>query len=328
MNRSLIRTYVRTILREDYEGLGDGGEQGLEFGSPSKLYKVFLEPFADVFQTAAGKGKELSQKVQTLGKTAFEAVGTTLLPTFKSNYDKIRADEKMSLDKIKSQYAPVYKRAWDAIQDNDILSAAWMYDPVSMVTSTVLKHAPTQVFNMLNVLAGGALDKLKKQAGGNDKGGVFKKIFTELGGVQERADRYGNLLIEDSSLMLNSKIKELIDNNDDVMNMRSNTKKTMRASLEKVFDETNSIMKARSIEDLQKLLGKNVPALKKVMSLQEPERSQIEQSVLKATKESIKAFNVQKLKERAQEAIKAGVPEDHPMISDIKSTIGKVNAAS
>lgn len=321
----LIRTYIRNVLNEDYEGLGDGGDFGLEFGSPKKLYQTFLEPFADVFSTAAGKTKELSIKLQTLGKTAFEAIGTTFLPTMKSNYDKIRADEKIAMDKIKSQYADVYKRAWDAIKDHDILAAAWMYDPTSMVTSTVIKHAPTQVFNLINVLAGGALDKLKNKAKkNNDKSSfdmnVFNKIFSGLGG-----DKKHEGLIREG-VELNDKIAELINSNPRAMQMMADGKKVFRSSLERMFDDANAVKKARSIDDLQKALGKQVPALQKVASLQEPERSQVEQKLLQACRSSTVAFYVDMLKKQAKAAIEAGVPKDHPYITDIKDAIARISS--
>jgi hypothetical protein len=169
--KELISEYVKLVLSED-DGGGDwgGGYGGIEFsdaaigpfgahfGSGGQLYNIFMEPFVNVFKTASGKTKELSKKVQTLGKVAFQTVKTTLLPMLKSDYEKIFVDEKKEIDKIREDYKDVYQSNWDVFADHDVLMLAFAYSPVMFLTSGFVRRSPRNAARMIGVLAGGALD--------------------------------------------------------------------------------------------------------------------------------------------------------------------------
>lgn len=310
MSNVLLREYIKTILQEeDFGGIGGFGEMGLDFtgGDPKKLYNIFVQPFTDVFKTAAGKSKELSQKLQTAGKVAFTTVVTSLIPIFSDKYDEIFANEKEQINKIKSDYKDVYDRAWEAVKDNDILSAAFMYNPAALVTSKVVKDSPKHVASLLNILTGGRLDGLLKK-GANP---ALQRMFANESLLREE-------------LNLSPKIKDLINNNPKVQNMQASMRKVIRSSLEQMFDQANSIAKVKTVDDLQKLLGKNVSKLNDIKKLNEPERSQVVQKIVQATKESTKSFYIKKLESIVKKASEAGVPGDHPYVKDHRAALAKI----
>lgn len=328
MNNVLLKRYIRTVLLNEDFGISGDSDLGLDFtnGDPKKLYKIFLEPFVDVFSTAAGETKQLSQKLQTLGKVAFQTIGTTILPMFQDDYEEIFANEKQQIDKIKNQYQDVYSRTWTAIKDADVMAAAFMYDPAGLFTTKVLKHSPNQVMNLLNILTGGSLDnaisKLKQKSGKNEKfdASSIEKFFNNT----DESVRTGRPLLIERNLEVKSKIKELIGDNPTVQRMQADMKGVVRNSLEKIFDKANSIGKARSVEELAKAINKNIPELKKIQALQEPERSQVEQKLLQAIKGSMKSFYVKQLTDKVKNAIESGVPSDHAYLNDLKSAIQKI----
>ena len=69
----LLRQYIRVLLKEegDHAGYtphdimmsaGSMSPYGMHYGSGNDMYNTFIPPFVDVFQTTAGKTKELSRR--------------------------------------------------------------------------------------------------------------------------------------------------------------------------------------------------------------------------------------------------------------------------
>lgn len=85
-----------------------GGGLGGSGGSPGDFYATFIKPFVDVVKVGAGKTKELTRRVFTLGSVVFRAVITSLLPFLGETYEEVFAAEKEDLARIKSEYADVY----------------------------------------------------------------------------------------------------------------------------------------------------------------------------------------------------------------------------
>ncbi len=169
MTERLLREYVREVLREDDTGAvwadlhsHDMGMHpyGAQFGSGNDLFKIFVKPFVDVFDTTMGKTKELSVKAQTLARVAFETIATTLVPIFSDSYKEIFANEKKHIDKIRQEYKEVYQSNWDAFRDNDAFWTAFCYAPWAIITIKLIKHSPKTAGRMLSTLTGGKADKV------------------------------------------------------------------------------------------------------------------------------------------------------------------------
>jgi len=326
VNDVLLREYVRRVLREDYGGFDSSSDMGIDFtgGDPKKLYNVFLQPFADVFSTAKHGVEKLSNRLQTVGKVAFEAIGTTILPGMSSDYDKIFKDEKEQLSKLKDKYRDVYDRTWKAVKDNDILAGAFAYDPTSLITSKIAKESPKVVVGLLNTLTGGKLnnyvEKLKKK---NSKKNDFD--FSQLSALFSSVKKHESRIIGESS-EIDSRVADMIKDNPKIQSMKDDARKIVRSSLEKMFDAVNVIGKAQTVDDLMKVVGKNIPQLNAVKKLKDPERSQVESKVVEAVKAAMKNFYVKKLNDQIKSAFESGVPREHVMIDDYHQAMQKIKA--
>ena len=112
----LLREYVSQVLKHskrslvEYDGMGDmgydigalgaGGMGIMSYGSPGDFYKIFIQPFADVVGTVAGKTKEAIRSGLTVLNVAFESLVTSLVPFLNDSYEEIFAKEKSDLAKV------------------------------------------------------------------------------------------------------------------------------------------------------------------------------------------------------------------------------------
>lgn len=337
-NKRLLREYIRqSLLNEDMGGFGGGdmgGPYGMDYtgGDQSKLAKVFLTPFTDVVKTATGKAKEVSTKAQTVAKVAIEAIATSVIPVISSDFDRIFDEEKQQIDKLRSEYKDVYDRTWTAIQDNDIMAAAFAYAPSAMVTAAAIKNAPIPVMNTLNVLTGGKLDgfieKMKKKL----KLGDEQKMTDRDTGSSPFESRTvaGKLLHEKLDIaasLQQKKIKELIAANPKVQRMSQEAKTTVRDSLEKLYDRLRRITKAATIDELETILGEKIDGSDNVKKLQGNERQDVEKMIVQSVLQGAKSLYAKNIEKIIKSSIEAGVPEDHPLIDDYKKALQKIKAA-
>lgn len=331
--RVLVRECVKAMLAEDEAGsiagdmmFGAGVPDlgyGNHFGSGEDLYKIFVKPFTDVVGVAAGKGKEASQKLQTLLHVAFETVATTVVPVLSSDYGEIFSKEKQRIDKIRTEYADVYQATWDAFNDHDVLVASFMYNPTAFLTSKFVEHAPGVAFKLMSVLSGGTID----QELGSIKSSVSKKKAGKHEGViREDGEQQDDQRSAVAQALTNKDLLAKLSQSQKVQEMEREGQEMVRDTLTTVFKHASGVMKARSIADLQKVAKKPIPGLDKLKEVPEQERQQAEQQLLKGVKDSMRAFYVKSLEAQVKDAVDAGTPQNHPFVRDYMSVIAKVKS--
>lgn len=339
----LLRQYVRSVLREDdsggvYSSLASADAMqnpyGVSFGSGEELYNIFVRPFTDVVQTAAGKTKELSQRTLTLLHVAFEAVATSIIPILRDDYAQIFAKEKDSLDKIKREYSDVLQRTWDAFMDHDVLLAAFLYSPASFITAGMVKKSPTAVAGILSVLSGGELDNWLAKVG---------KAFDFSTGAQSQANKdvggkggfgyYEGLVREDGKqlppvekVLANDKVIARVSDSEVTKKLERVGKELVQGTLKGIYKQAHAVSSAKSLEDLQKKLGKPLKGMDKLKKVPQAEREKAEQPILAGAKKSMLAFYVKNLQGLAKQAVDAGVPQDSPYVQDIVRVASKIKA--
>jgi hypothetical protein len=338
----LIREYVRQVLKEDDGGVygdlavADAGMNpyGVSFGSDSDLYKVFVKPFVDVVDTTMGKTKELSQKAQTLGKVAFEAVATTLIPVLRDSYKEIFAHEKEEIDKIKQEYHDVYQANWDAFRDLDVVCTAFCYAPAAFLTAKMIQKSPSAAISMISVLTGGSIDgwlnKVKEKfditkeppktgldvPGGHDGGGHHgSQAMLEAEGTQPSIEQ----------VLTNPKLVAKIQESPLVKKMERDGRAMVRGTLEQVFKQAQAIIRAQSLQDMQNKTHAKLKGLDKLAQVPPQERQKLEQAILAGAKKSMKAFYIKNLEGQVKQAIDAGISESSPYVQDYKRVIAKIN---
>lgn len=311
---------------------------GMHFGSDKDLMNVFIKPFTDVVATAAGKTKELSKSGQNLLRTSFEAIATTVLPMFKDSYEQIFADEKSAIDKIRKEYADVYKSNWDAFQKSDALCVAFAYRPDLFLDVAAVRKAPKVAAKMLSVLSGGRLDNvlarlLKAPAAASGASGKHSKpkkydmgggIDMGMGeGFLHEDEKENNPLV---ALVTNKKVKEVIANNPRVAAMEKEARGIVRATLTKAYKQVQAVTRAKNVEDLQRILKKPIEGADKLGQMQPQERQAAEANLVKGLKQSIKDFYTKNLEAQAKSAIDQGVPQGHPYVQDYKGVVQKIKS--
>lgn len=323
---------------------------GVHYGSGDDLYKIFIKPFVDVVQTAAGKTKEVSRRAQTLVRVAFEAVATTVVPVLRDDYAEIFAREKQEIENIRQQYGDVYRSNWDAFLDNDALVVAFFYSPTAFLTAAFVRKAPKMAAQVISVLSGGQLDgylsKVGKKLGWNSKiitglgvgdsshvrrGGTYGG---GLGGTYDSAIPMESVIHEDeekrsndiAQYLANEKVRAKLNDSSIVKNMRKDGRKIVQGTLASVFKQAQGVMSANSLDDLQKKTGSKLKGLDKLAQVPEQERRSAEQQILATTKKSMKEFYVRNLEAQVKQAVDAGVPQDSDYVRDYSDVISKIKA--
>jgi len=339
--RVMLRERIRTILREDDYGGFAAGESpyGMHFASDEQLYKIFIKPFADVVGVAAGKTKELSQKGQTLLKTTFVTIATTLIPGVKDKYGEIFSNEKEMIDKIRSDYSDVYGATWEAFADQDVAIAAFMFRPDLFITQHLVRKAPKAAAKLLSVLSGGTLDGiLQKNLGGSGKGRGESSILGLIGSQpkEDGPGYYEGVIREDdgedpavkklAAIAANKKVRAVLTNSQEVQKLAAVGQAMVKKTLGSVVKQAQGVLGAKSLDDLQKITGKQIPGMDKLGGMEQQARQKAEQLLIASIKKTMKEFYVKQLEEQAKKAVDAGVPKDHPFIKSYLDVISKIKA--
>lgn len=363
----LLRAYVRALLKEEGDGhagytahdvmMAGGGMSpyGAHYGSSDEMYKTFIKPFVDVAQTAAGKTKELSQKTQTLVKVAFETLATTLIPILTDDYKAIFAKEKQALQKIRAEYGEVYKSNWDAIFNDDMMVAAFFYNPAAFFTVQFARKMPGVLLNLASVLTGGELDgwvqKVKAKHGAGKGGGHDRSVKKDnfgmghykkgdkkhlpSGGPGFGMDYYEGVVREDkqgeqapdlAKLLTSEKLKARLEQGSVTRKMQQAGQAIVRGTLEQVYKQAQGVMTAKTVQDLQTKTGSKLKGMDKLQQIPQQERQNAEQMILATTKKSMKEFYIKNLEAQVKKAVDAGVPQDSGYVQDYLRVISKIRA--
>lgn len=354
----LLQEYVREVLKEDDGGVyGDlamfdatHSPWGVSFGSNDQLYNIFVKPFTDVVQTAAGKTKELSQRGQTLLKVAFETIATTLIPILTDSYNEIFEKEKERINKIRSEYAEVYQSNWDAFKDEDFQLLMFMYSPANFVIGKLAKKTPVAAINILSTLTGGTVDdylnniknalgasaeegphraKKEKNIGGHGGGGggMYDVGWGDMGGgghhmegVMREAGEAGQQKPTAEQMLNNPKLIAAVNNSQIAQKMKRDAEQAVRAPLAQVYKQAQAVLKANSVQDLQTKLGKHLNGIEKLAQVDPKARQAAEQQLLAGVKKSMKAFYIKSLGQQAKKFAGTPVEQDYnQVISKIKA---------
>lgn len=318
----LIREYVSLLLNEDDAGDLMGGATdaypyGVSYGSGQDLYKIFVEPFADVFKVAAGKGKELGARAQTLGRTVFDTIASTLIPSLSANYERTFKEEKQRIDALKREYKPVYDRVWEAFNHDDVRLLAFMYSPVT--TGGYLswfggKGALQSAIGALNVVSGGMLDGIAKSLQGTARKPAIRGGSTE--------DDMGESIVREqsSTSQVDAAVRRAMDS-PAAIKMRSDAQKVVQGTLRNVTAQAEQVLKAASLDQL--------PGFKREASVEfdripRSDRQELESKALEVAKDSAREFYVKSLQAQLDRALRDGVPEDASYVKDYRATIRRI----
>lgn len=345
-DHKILREYVSQLLREDdYGGMmmaaGDMNPYGVHIASNDALYKTFIKPFVDVVDVAAGKTKELSQKAQTLGKIAFETIGSTIFPWLSSDYAEIFQEEKSQIDKIKSQYSEVYQATWDAFQTNDVAWTAFFCYPGAVFASSLARKTPLVTLKMLSVFSGGTMDNFLSKAQrkfSTTSSGKGKNNNNDYGGDKLPSPTWESVLREDSEqpkkkskitladVVTNEKVIKKALSSPVAQRLQKETRSVVQGTLRSVLEHAQAVMSSNSFEDLQKKIGKPLKGLEKLKGMQPEARQAAEAQMLSTLKKSMTSFYVKNLEAQVKQALDAGIPKNSGYVTDYATVIQKIKS--
>ena len=368
MNRNehlLLRRYIRDILKEETGyGMSDsfaGGVGGT--ASHGAMYTAFIKPFVDVIHTAKGKLKELGTHVVAGVKVAFTAAATTFLPFLASDYNSIFKHQQAQINKVKSEYAAVYKSTWDAFKSADIAITGFFCYPGYVLSGLLAKKSPEIALGVANTLTGGELDGvLDRMAGKLDK--KFDSVINQAKSITNGKGSHGffesrlyekkhkhKIRIKDKHGEKDKREKDSYDLSDLVTHpefvkevISSQTAQELqKKSLKIHMDTMNSILNRakevasirdvaslrRTLESLKKDVKESagedpIKALQQLEKMPAEERRPAEQQLIQSFKASSKKMTIDKLEKKIAEAKGAGY--EGKLISDYEQLIGKIKA--
>ena len=144
-DKKYLKSYIGTVLREDYEGSdssdyqgsgGGGGGGGAKKGDVAGAFK-------NLWNTIVGSVKVIASKTKTLLKLTKELVVTTLLkPWEKAEYEKIMSEGEMEYQLIKKKYPD--QKLWENVHE-DIKTALFFLYPAAFVSGYALKYGKDAV---------------------------------------------------------------------------------------------------------------------------------------------------------------------------------------
>lgn len=325
---------------------------GMHFGSPGQLYNTFVKPFVDVGKTAAGKTAELSARAQAAAKVGFEALATSVVPILSSDYGKIFANEKQKIDAIKQRYADVYSSNWSALGGNDVMVASLMFAPWAFLTAALVNRSPGAALALVQVLGGGnqGIERFVSQAqavygdtkGKTNAGAQFwnKREEARMDTMSfEGLVFVGYVLAEDadasdgkkkrpplSDLLTSDRLRKALQGSPVVQRMQRDGQQIVGATLHTVLTRAQGIAKAKTVDDIERAIGKQVPQLAQLKKLPPGEREQAATEVLKRVKTAALKFYADGLKKQAETAISAGVGRNNPYVRAYVKTIKSIDA--
>ncbi len=345
-----MRTRPRRRLVEDDGGAGGlygaaMGEMpyGMHFGSANQLYATFVKPFTDVVKTAAGKTEELSARVQTAVRVAFEAIATTLVPALSSDYADIFAEEKRRLDAIKQRYADVYNATKGVLMGNDVLVAAFMFAPWAFLSAGMAARSPKAALSIVNVLGGGNpaigrfVSRVQQMYGSGGSSGGDKWSRREDPGqgswAFEGSVYLGHVVNEEAEkrpplaqLLASDKVRAALQDSPVAKRMARDGQAIVTRTLKDVLAKAQVVLKAGSLDDLEGTLGKKLPALDALRALKGPEHDAARSEVLRRVKASMKKVYTANLTKQAQAAVNAGLAKGHPFVKAYMQAVRAVDA--
>jgi len=343
MKHLLLQEYVRLLLKEDGDmgndlgGLGgfaaSDSPYGVSFTGGEDLRNIFISPFLDVFKTAAGKGKELSQKAQTLGKVAFEATMTTLIPNLADSYGNIFKKEQQEIARLKQEYSQVYSENFKALLDTDVQVMAFLYSPAAYLTAGFFRKSPVVAADLLSVMTGGRIDSwlekikdkfnLGQTSNGSkhtyDEGIVYGDRRVDIAEADDVAPQKKDV----AEVLANPKAINAAMNSQFTRQASSAAKKAVQTALTRAYNEARDILQAKNLNDIERATGKKIDR-SELSKLPEDERMQAEMGVLKAAKASMKEFFVKNLTTQRDAAVKEGVPQHAPYVDAYNKVIERI----
>lgn len=266
------------IAEDDGGGWGGGGwgdDMGFHgaYGGPSGgLYKTFLQPFVDVWDTAKSVAETGMSKVQLLTGIVTYGVMSSLLPFVTANYEEMVQHDKRRMSKIQSKYKEVLERTDEALTsvggDYDGAGLFFVMFPAQVMARNLVKNMGSMGEDAAKMAADTAFDFLDAVTM-NATGAVTDPLRKKLG-FTESTSRYDDrmLLFEEDQpkgiakavvkVFTHPKIEEKLTNSKVLSSMRQDAVEAVEGTIRDALVPIKKLKAVQTVDELERLTGKPV----------------------------------------------------------------------
>jgi hypothetical protein len=323
-DKDLLKAYVHHLIKEYDGSMGfDSGGMGPVYGTKSDLFKTFIKPFTDVVGTVAGKTKELARRGITLAQTAFVTIMTTLIPFLTDSYEEIFAEQSRAIEKIRSEYQQ-YIDSTNKALEGDAAMLAFIAFPGASLTGKLASLAPQTAVGLLGIATGGISDEILGGGGGPRSSGIFDsyaRSYRKLM-IEQEAKESPTLL---DKLQSKKFVSKLLSRSPQVHDVAKQAREIYKKTLNDAVEEARMVLSAKSLEEVEKIVGKNIHNVKELQSLAPDDRKKEEEEILKKMKLSTKKLYVERLLKEV-DPVRKIFGEEHPFVVDYMEAINKIRA--
>jgi hypothetical protein len=291
-----------------------------------------------VAKTAVSGTKAMVTAARTVIVTTAKAILEKLIPKYKANYDKTFAAHNKSMEKIKQQYAPVYKDIVDSMKNNeDFLISAFFFDPGSFFGTNLSNpqtfltfwggiKAPKLFSDLLSSLSGGAVDpyleKIKNLV--SDELPTSRKTRSEGFSRKVLIEADKKQLLKAIEYLTNPKLVNAALESDSAQNMQKITRRATQVTLDKVYNIVAKTMKLTDVDQIQSVVGEKIPEIEKLAEIPKESRGDVEQEMLENVKNTVKNLYASQLEADAKAMIEGGVPNTNKLVLAYIETAKKI----
>lgn len=378
-DRARLRAAIRHILVEMEAGdsgmagggSGLGGAGGMMMGAGygfmnygGSLKNVFIDPFLDVLKTTKGVGTELATRAKAGIQVAIEAILSSLIPLYETNYSAIFKQMDKSLSEVKKKYEKVYQANDEAFRDKDARFLAFLYDPSAWVTAKTIESSPAVAANVLEVFTDGAVGagshlleairylrelemelkgvsryhravphRLRKQAHTNrgmmpwesQTRGSEPILEAEVAAPVPGADPQQAIMQKMRKILSNPELKKEIAASPTAQAMRADGQKILSSVTGQLSKDIAAAQSVGSIDDIVRMSQGRVQA-PNLGQMQPQEKQQAEAAVVSSTKQALSAFYKKSLEGGIKQAQSEGVGNDNAYIRTLQGLLSKVGS--
>ena len=336
----LVRSYVKEVLKEYYDGSSYGYDTGgygpagryLNAGS---FYKAFIQPWTAAASAIAGHTKELTTKFVTFLKVVFEGVVETLLPFLEAEYDKIFLKEKSNLAKIAAQHKEAYSVV-DAAFNSDVIALAVLSHPAAFLIGSMALKAPRAAQNITDAMTGNLFSRMIDTGSDAMSSKTPADIFSSQEAfesysrvhsflIQEKSSKKPNSADVDRSRRFIGAIKKSLRNSEQAQEITKSARQVHISTLKNIREKVLKDLSIQSLEDLESIIG-STEEIKKLKGIQDPEekKAAIDQ-LIKGVRESQKKMHIDRLKKHIKPVVDQ-FGENNPFVQDYLELIKKIEA--
>lgn len=333
-------------------GYGSYGSYGGGFSSgKSGVLGSILGGVFNAGKVLVGAAKEVARRVITGVQMIVPIIVATFIPALQENYQKIFAEEKEDIRRIRAENQKVMNQV-NSVFDGDAELFMFFAAPGAVTTGYLIKKAPKILDGMLSTVTGGVFDKTLRRHGRNDLFDSYQGPGGPLLREEKDSDEESKAL--KAKMEAAALVEKAFRESPQTQIIRKELMERHAKTLRQAIEMANAVLGANSLEELEKITGKSVPAeamklmkgeatpqpSKKPAPNEKEEEEEDEQPValtpedrqlaeaqtLASTKAAIKNFYALPIKAFIETADRLGVPRSHPIVAKHEEVIQRMGA--